>query len=90
MSPNISGANPGSRAFLNDIGGLVSRHVREEDDGVFFTREKGSRARSPIKFGDSRRGSRKDRPVMPEVDEEPVKVKGPEGLSFSDAGGLLR
>lgn len=85
----------GSKAFLADIGGLLTRHIREEEDTVSASSQSGrmsSPARSPMRLGsDNRRDSKKRRLPSHQEDEEPIiKPKGPDDLSFGDVGGLLR
>ncbi|KIW10449.1 hypothetical protein PV08_11413 [Exophiala spinifera] len=90
----------GSKAFLSDIGGLLSRHshIREEDEAPARmpspARSKGrSPARSPMRFAMDRKISRASRlPSQIEEDEEPIRPvpNGPDDLTFVDVGGLLR
>ncbi|KAK5204710.1 hypothetical protein LTR41_009566 [Exophiala xenobiotica] len=104
--PNTAASRSGSKAFLSDIGGLLSRHshIREEDethsDSTSSPTRKGrspgrrSPGRSPMRLrGDSRKISRSRRlPSQMEEDEEPMRPRpsGPDDLTFVDAGGLLR
>ncbi|KIV94965.1 hypothetical protein PV10_02679 [Exophiala mesophila] len=84
----------GSKAFLADIGGLLTRHIREEEDNMSASSKSArmsSPARSPMRLGDNRRDSKKRRLPSHQEDEEPIiKPKGPDDLSFGDVGGLLK
>lgn len=100
----LSQTNPpagrtGSKAFLSDIGGLLSRHahIREEDEirsASSSSPKKGnSPGRSPLRSTERRKTSRHSRlPSQQEEDEEPIRKRpsGPDDLTFVDAGGLLR
>lgn len=91
QTPNHPGTRSGSKAFLSDIGGLLTRHIREEDEITSAPRRKSSPARSPMRFGDHRRESKKSRLPSHQEDEEPiVRPQGPDDLTFTDIGGLLR
>lgn len=95
--PHHSGHRSGSKAFLSDIGGLLSRqsHIREEDEiHSSFTstpRKTSSPGRSPMR-SDRRKISRNSRLPSQQEGEEDIRPRpsGPDDLSFSDAGGLLR
>jgi len=98
--PNPAASRSGSKAFLSDIGGLLSRHahIREEDETHSGstsspTRKGRSPGRSPMRLGGDRKISRSNRlPSQMEEDEEPIRPRpsGPDDLTFVDAGGLLR
>lgn len=91
QSQNHPGTRSGSKAFLSDIGGLLSRHIREEDEITSVPRRRSSPARSPMRFGDHRRESKKSRLPSHQEDEEPInRPQGPDDLTFTDIGGLLR
>ncbi|KIV79835.1 hypothetical protein PV11_07381 [Exophiala sideris] len=94
-----SGGKSGSKAFLSDIGGLLSRHshIREEDEihsraSSSSPRKGNSPGRSPLRFAEPRKISRHNRlPSQREEDEEPItRPSGPDDLTFVDVGGLLR
>ncbi|EXJ88016.1 hypothetical protein A1O1_04943 [Capronia coronata CBS 617.96] len=95
-SPNYQGSRSGSKAFLTDIGGLLSRHghIHEEEElrspSISAGRKRSSPSVSPIK-PDSRKVSRSSRlPSRQEDAEPPARPRGPDDLNISDAGGLLR
>lgn len=100
LSVPSTSSRSGSKAFLSDIGVLLSRHshIREEDEASGTTpsptRSKGrSPAHSPMRFAMDRRISRGNRlPSQKEEDEEPIRPvpNGPDDLTFVDVGGLLR
>ncbi|EXJ86805.1 hypothetical protein A1O3_03759 [Capronia epimyces CBS 606.96] len=94
--PNYPATRSGSKAFLSDIGGLLSRHahIREEDEirspSISVGRKRSSPARSPMRL-ESRKVSRNSRfPSQQEDEDSPPQPSGPDDLTFSDAGGLLR
>ncbi len=97
------GTRSGSKAFLSDIGGLLSRHsyIHEEDEvngggsSSSLPRKKSSPARSPMRLAvEHRKASRNNHRLSSrqEEDEMPIRPRpsGPDDLSLSDAGGLLR
>jgi len=95
LSQQHSGQRSSSKAFLSDIGGLLSRqsHMREEDEihspSTFSPRKTSSPGRSPMR-SDKRKILRNRRlPSQQEDDEVPIRprLSGPDDLSFSDAGG---
>ncbi|KEF52279.1 uncharacterized protein A1O9_11519 [Exophiala aquamarina CBS 119918] len=91
QTQNHPGTRSGSKAFLSDIGGLLSRHVREEDEITSAPRKRSSPSRSPMRLGDHRKDSKKGRLPSHQEDEEPiVRPQGPDDLTFTDIGGLLR
>lgn len=81
----------GSKAFLSDIGGLLTRHSHiREDDQVRSPSNRSSPGRSPMRL-DSRKPSRNSRLASRQEDAESrLQPSGPDDLSFADAGGLLR
>ncbi|KIX03430.1 uncharacterized protein Z518_06982 [Rhinocladiella mackenziei CBS 650.93] len=97
--PHHSGTRHGSKAFLSDIGGILARHahIREEDEihstSTVSPRKTSSPGRSPMRSAENRKVSKGSRLPSHQVDEEePTRPQpsGPDDLSFSDAGGLLR
>ncbi|KAH0839156.1 hypothetical protein AYO21_05576 [Fonsecaea monophora] len=96
--PHQHGVRSGSKAFLSDIGGLLARplRIREEDElhsaSTGSPRRMSSPARSPMRF-EKRKSSHRNRLPSQQEDEEPIRParpSGPDDLSISDAGGLLR
>lgn len=96
--PNQAGTRSSSRAFLHDIGGLLTRnsHIREEEEldastpSTSTPRKTSSPGRSPMR-SEKRKISRNSRLSSHiEEDSPPPKPSGPDDLDFSDAGGLLR
>ena len=90
----------GSKAFLSDIGGLLSRplRIREEDETHSTStqppRKGNSPGRSPMR-SEKRKTSKGSR--LPSIQDEtqaakpqPHRPSGPEEMWLSDAGGLLR
>ena len=102
-SPPPARGRTGSKQFLTDIGGLLSRHREEEPIGPepagssrnltpssLRERRKFSRSPNPVQ---RLAGTSKDQQKRPKREASPV-VKGPDdgpdSLSFGDIGGLLR
>jgi hypothetical protein len=94
----------GSKAFLSDIGGLITRplRIREEDEihisGSSSPRKASSPGRSPMR-SEKRKVSRGSR--LPSASQEasaphppakpqPHRPSGPDEMFLSDEGGLLR
>ncbi|ETI25480.1 hypothetical protein G647_02253 [Cladophialophora carrionii CBS 160.54] len=84
-----------SKAFLADIGGLLTRplRIREEDEmhsaGTGSPRKGSSPSRSPIR-SDKRKISRGSRLPSTQEDVPPHRPSGPDEMFLSDAGGLLK
>jgi hypothetical protein len=84
-----------SKAFLADIGGLLTRPLRiREDDEMHSsstppTRKGSSPGRSPMR-SDRRKISRGSRLPSTQEDAPPHRPSGPDEMFLSDAGGLLR
>ncbi|KAL2408617.1 hypothetical protein ABEF93_005601 [Exophiala dermatitidis] len=92
------GTRSGSKAFLTDIGGLLSRHshIREESGtrspSTSTPLKRTSPDRSPVRLDTSRHISRSSRVPSQQEDEGrlPRRPSGPDDLDLADAGGLLR
>jgi hypothetical protein len=84
-----------SKAFLADIGGLLTRplRIREEDEmhssSTPPTRKGSSPGRSPMR-SDRRKISKGSRLPSTQEDAPPHRPSGPDEMFLSDAGGLLR
>lgn len=97
--PGVRG-RAGSKQFLTDIGGLLSRHKEEGDT------ESETPSRTPSKLRERRKFSRSPNPAqrleasrtssgqrVRQVEQSPQvrpTDEGPDALSFGDVGGLLR
>ncbi|EXJ57469.1 hypothetical protein A1O7_07817 [Cladophialophora yegresii CBS 114405] len=88
-----------SKAFLADIGGLLTRplRIREEEEmhsaGTPSTRKGSSPSRSPMRSERRKisRGSRLPSSTQEDVDVLPLhRPSGPDEMYLSDAGGLLK
>ena len=78
----------GSKAFLYDIGGMLSSHKEEEHKPASTT----SRSLTPNRGRERRKFSRSPGPSKlkaMETPKPPKKDEGPDSLSFGDIGGLL-
>ena len=78
----------GSKAFLSDIGGMLSSPKEEEQQSASTT----SRSLTPNRGLEQRKFSRSPRPSKMMEMETPKprqKDEGPDSLSFGDIGGLL-
>ena len=92
-SPPVGRGRAGSKAFLTDIGGFLSRHKEEEEPTAA-----SGRSLTPMKSPERRRFSRSPRPFsrsprpskVLEPEPEEKADDGPDALDISDAGGLLR
>ncbi|KAJ9610754.1 hypothetical protein H2200_005531 [Cladophialophora chaetospira] len=90
----------GSKAFLSDIGGLLTRplRIREEDEihstSTASPRKGNSPGRSPMRSEKRKvsKGSRlpSTQDDVPPAKPQPHRPSGPEEMFLSDAGGLLR
>ncbi|OAP56453.1 hypothetical protein AYL99_09632 [Fonsecaea erecta] len=96
--PHPHGVKSGSKAFLSDIGGLLSRplRIREEDElhstSTASPRQTSSPGRSPMRSEKRKSSARTRLPSQPEdmLPIRPARLSGPDDLDISDAGGLLR
>ena len=90
----------GSKAFLSDIGGLLTRplRVREQDEMVSISsaspRKASSPRRSPIrserrKISRGRLPSQQEDVHLQPAAQIPHRPSGPDEMTLSDAGGLL-
>ncbi|KIW66095.1 hypothetical protein PV04_08299 [Phialophora macrospora] len=84
-----------SKAFLSDIGGLLTRplRIREEDEmhstSTPSPRKGSSPGRSPMR-SDRRKTSKGSRLPSTQEDAPPHRPSGPDEMFLSDAGGLLK